>query len=55
MRLHIALAPAVLGRGVTLFGRDLPRRRFTLLEARPLQSGLVIFALRAQSPKQMAS
>jgi dihydrofolate reductase len=40
--LHIALAPAVLGRGVTLFGRDLPRRRFTLLEARPLQSGLVI-------------
>jgi dihydrofolate reductase len=40
--LRIALAPAILGRGVTLFGRDLPRRRFVLLEARPLKSGLVI-------------
>jgi len=39
---RIALAPTVLGRGATLFGRDLPRLRFRLVEARPLSSGVVI-------------
>jgi dihydrofolate reductase len=39
---RIALAPEVLGRGTPLFGRDLPRQRLKLLEARPLRSGVVI-------------
>ncbi len=39
---RLALAPAVLGRGTPLFGRDLPRQRLKLLEARPLKSGVVI-------------
>jgi dihydrofolate reductase len=39
---RIALAPAVLGRGTPLFGRDLPRQRLKLLETRPLPSGVVI-------------
>lgn len=40
--LRIALAPIVLGRGATLFGRDLPRQQLKLVEARPLSSGLII-------------
>ncbi len=40
--LRIALAPAILGRGATLFGRDLPRQQLQLLEARTLSSGLII-------------
>jgi dihydrofolate reductase len=40
--MRIAVAPAILGRGATLFGRDLPRQQLQLLEARPLASGLVI-------------
>jgi dihydrofolate reductase len=40
--MRIAVAPAILGRGATLFGRDLPRQQLKLLEARPLSSGLVI-------------
>ena len=40
--MRIALAPAILGRGATLFGRDLPRQQLKLLEARTLASGLVI-------------
>ena len=47
--LRIALAPAILGRGATLFGRDLPRQQLKLLEARPLSSGLVILRY-AQKP-----
>ncbi len=39
---RIAVTPAVLGHGVTLFGRDLPRMRMRLIEARPLASGVVI-------------
>lgn len=39
---RLALVPVVLGRGVTLFGRDLTRRSLRLLEVRTLQSGCVI-------------
>lgn len=39
---RLGLVPAILGRGVTLFGRDLSRLRLKLLEARPLPSGTVI-------------
>lgn len=40
--MRIAVAPIVLGRGATLFGRDLPRQQLKLIEARTLSSGLVI-------------
>lgn len=40
--LRIALAPTILGRGATLFGRDLPRQQLKLLDARTLSSGLII-------------
>ena len=39
---RLALAPLVLGRGATLFGRDLSRVGMKLLEARPLSNGYVI-------------
>jgi len=39
---RLGVAPVILGRGVTLFGRDLSRLRLKLLEARPLNSGTVI-------------
>jgi dihydrofolate reductase len=45
---RLALAPAVLGRGTPLFGRDLPRQRLKLLEARPLKSGVVILRYAPQ-------
>ena len=40
--MRIALAPTILGRGATLFGRDLPRQQLKLLEARTLASGLIL-------------
>jgi len=40
--LRIGLAPAILGNGVSLFGRDLPRQQLELLEARPFSSGLIL-------------
>ena len=39
---RLALVPVVLGRGSTLFGRDLSRTGMKLLEARPLRNGCVI-------------
>lgn len=39
---RLGLIPLALGAGVTLFGRELSRVGFTLLEARPLNSGVVI-------------
>ena len=39
---RLLVAPVVLGAGAPLFGRDLPRRRMQLLEARPLESGGVL-------------
>jgi len=39
---RLGLIPMVLGRGATLFGRDLNRRAMKLLEARPLANGCVI-------------
>ncbi len=39
---RIGLLPVILGRGATLFGRDLSRLRLKLLEARRLTSGAVI-------------
>lgn len=39
---RIAVAPVILGRGVTLFGRNLAMRKLTLLEARPLTNGGVV-------------
>lgn len=39
---RIGVVPMILGRGATLFGRDLSRLRLKLLEARPLKSGTVI-------------
>ena len=39
---RIGMVPITLGRGATLFGRDLSRLRLKLLEARPLESGTVI-------------
>ena len=39
---RLGVAPIILGRGVTLFGRDLSRLRLKLLEARSLNSGTVI-------------
>jgi dihydrofolate reductase len=39
---RLALAPIVLGRGATLFGRDLSRVKMKLLEARPLSNSYVI-------------
>jgi dihydrofolate reductase len=52
---RIAIAPAVLGRGVTLFGRDLPRMRLRLVESRPLSSGVVIlrYVPRLQTAAEM--
>lgn len=49
--LRIAIAPTILGRGATLFGRDLPRQQLKLLETRTLSSGLVILRY-AQQPVQ---
>ncbi len=39
---RIAVAPVILGRGTTLFGRGLDTRRLRLLEARTLANGGVI-------------
>ena len=39
---RLAVTPIILGRGATLFGRDLSRVRLNLLEARALSSGTVI-------------
>lgn len=39
---RLGVVPIVLGRGATLFGRDLSRLRLKLLEARPLSTGTVI-------------
>lgn len=39
---RLGLAPMVLGRGSTLFGRELSRAKMKLLEARPLSNGYVI-------------
>jgi dihydrofolate reductase len=39
---RLGATPIILGRGATLFGRDLPRVRLKLLEARPLSTGTVI-------------
>ena len=52
---RIAIAPMVLGRGVTLFGRDLPRMRLRLIEARPLPSGVVVlrYVPRLQTAAEM--
>jgi dihydrofolate reductase len=39
---RLALAPIVIGRGVTLFGRDLEPVKMKLLEARPFSTGCVL-------------
>jgi dihydrofolate reductase len=39
---RLALAPLVLGRGATLFGRGLSRADMKLLETRPLSNSYVI-------------
>ena len=39
---RLLVAPVVLGAGTPLFGRELPRRRLDLLEARALASGAVL-------------
>jgi dihydrofolate reductase len=39
---RLAITPVVLGKGNTLFGRSLNRRKLKLIEARPLTSGCVI-------------
>jgi dihydrofolate reductase len=40
--IRLALVPVIIGNGTPLFGRDLSRRNFTLVESRPLSSGGVI-------------
>jgi dihydrofolate reductase len=45
---RLGLVPLVLGRGTTLFGRDLSRRAMKLLEARPLANGCVILRYEPQ-------
>ncbi len=45
---RLALVPMVLGRGTTLFGRDMNRRAMKLLEARPLANGCVILRYEPQ-------
>ena len=45
---RIAIVPVILGRGTSLFGRDLPRLRLRLLESRPLNSGAVILRYAQQ-------
>lgn len=46
--LRLALVPIVLGRGTTLFGRDLSRQPMKLLEARPLANKCVILRYEPQ-------
>ncbi len=48
---RIGVVPIILGRGATLFGRDLSRLRLNLLEARPLNSGTVILRYEPVSGK----
>jgi dihydrofolate reductase len=50
--MRIALAPAILGRGATLFGRDLPRQRLQLLKVQTLASGLVILRYAQLPPAE---
>jgi dihydrofolate reductase len=45
---RLVLVPMVLGRGTTLFGRDLQRRAMKLLEAQPLANGCVILRYEPQ-------
>ncbi len=39
---RVCILPIVIGRGATLFGRDLKQTQMKLLEARPLSNGCVI-------------
>jgi len=39
---RVCILPIVIGRGATLFGRDLMKTQMKLLEARPLSNGCVI-------------
>jgi dihydrofolate reductase len=45
---RVALLPVVVGKGSTLFGRDLSRAQMKLLEARPLSNGGVILRYEPQ-------
>jgi dihydrofolate reductase len=40
--IRVCIEPIVIGRGATLFGRDLKQTQMNLLEARPLSNGCVI-------------
>lgn len=40
--IRLALVPVILGNGTPLFGRDLKRQKFALIETRTLSSGCVI-------------
>jgi dihydrofolate reductase len=44
--IRVVIAPIVLGRGTTLFGRGLNRVPFKLLESRPLSNGSIILRYR---------
>jgi dihydrofolate reductase len=43
---RIALAPVILGKGKTLFGRGMSRLKLELIEARALSTGVVILRYR---------
>ena len=46
---RVCLLPIVIGRGATLFGRDLKQTPVELLEARPLSNGCVILRYNARN------
>jgi dihydrofolate reductase len=48
---RLGLAPLVLGRGATLFGRNLSREKMKLLEARPMNNGYVILRYEPASKR----
>jgi dihydrofolate reductase len=48
---RLCLLPIVVGRGATLFGRDLKQAEMKLLEARPLSNGGVL--LRYEPPQSL--
>ena len=47
---RLLVAPVVLGKGATLFGRGLARRRLRLLETRPFASGGVLLRYAPAPP-----
>jgi dihydrofolate reductase len=48
---RLGLIPVVVGRGTTLFGRDLSRQAMKLLEAGPLANGYVILRYEPKQAK----